>query len=118
MEGDECTSPVRGRELIPIIKQQVIGRPMPWKGRDRRSLFSTCADSFSAVAPVFRGKDKLLLAQIKVTIRPPVIGAALELHQLLRRLVGTMLRLIELWPVFPQLVAAVLGRKYPTRGVE
>ena len=91
---------------------------MRGKGRDRRSLIGTQPDRFAAVATVFRGQDKLVLAQIEVTIRPAVVGAALELHQFLRRLIGALLRCIEVQPVFPQLVAAVLGRKDPARGVE
>src|SRR5262249_59690501 len=68
--------------------------------------------------PVFRGKVKLVMPQTKVRIGPAVVGAALELHHLLRRLIGAKLWRIEVRPVFPQLVAAVLGRKYPARGVE
>src|SRR5262249_38809146 len=92
--------------------------PMSWEGRDRCFLVGAQPNRFAAVATVFRGKDKLVLPQIKVTIRPAVVGAALELHQLLRRLIGAKLWRIEVRPVFPQLVAAVLGRKCPARGVE
>src|SRR5262245_24736122 len=91
---------------------------MSWEGRDRCFLVGAQPNRFAAVATVFRGKDKLVLPQIKVTIRPAVVGAALELHQLLRRLIGAKLWRIEVRPVFPQLVAAVMDRKYPARGVE
>src|SRR5215831_15594239 len=118
MEGDECASLVGSRELTSVIKQEIVGRPMSGKGRDRCALVRTEPDRFPAVAAVFRGKDQLVLSEIKITIRPAVIGAALELHQLLRRLLGALLGRIEVWPVFPQLVAAVLGRKDPAGGVE
>ena len=42
----------------------------------------------------------------------------LQLHQLLRRLIGALLWCVEVGPVLPQLVPAVLGRKDPARGVE
>src|SRR5260221_7114973 len=118
MEGDECTSPIGSRELTSVIKQEVVGRPMAGKGRDGCALTGTQPNRFAAVATVFRGKDQLVLGEIKITIRPAVIGAALELHQLLRRLLGALLGRVEVRPVFPQLVAAVLGGKYPARGVE
>jgi hypothetical protein len=91
---------------------------MPGKGRDGCTLIGTQPNRFAAVATVFRGKDKLVLGEIKITIRPAVIDAALELDQLLRRLPGALLGRIEARPVFPQLVAAVLGGKYSARGVE
>src|SRR2546429_897236 len=118
MEGDESTSLVGSRELTSVIKQEVVGRPVAGKGRDGCTFIGTQPNRFAAVAAVFWRKDKLLLGEIKITIRPAVIGAALELHQLLRRLLGALLRRIEVRPVFPQLVAAVLGGKYPARGVE
>src|SRR5260370_14481893 len=118
MEGDECTYPIRSRELTSVIKQEVVGRPMAGKGRDGCTLIGTQPNRFAAVAAIFRGKDKLVLGEIKITIRPAVIGAALELDQLLRRLLGALLGCIEVRPVFPQLVAAVLGGKDPARGVE
>src|SRR6266403_3966050 len=65
-----------------------------------------------------RGKHELLLAQIEVAVRPAIVGAALELNELLRRLIGALLRRVEARPVFPQLIAAMLGRKDPPRGVE
>src|SRR5260370_23566653 len=118
MEGDECTTLVGSRELTSVIKQEVVGRPMAGKGRDGCTLIGTQPNRFAAIAAVFRRKDQLVLGEIKITIRPAVIGAALELHQLLRRLLGALLGRIEVRPVFPQLVAAVLGGKYPARGVE
>src|SRR5215472_14966250 len=51
--------------------------PMSWEGRDRCFLVGAQPNRFAAVATVFRGKDKLVLPQIKVTIRPAVVGAAL-----------------------------------------
>src|SRR5258708_22740994 len=118
MEGDECTSLIGSRELTSVIEQEVVGRQMGGKGREGCSLIGTKRNGFAAVAAVFRGKDKFVLGEIKITIRPAVIGAALELHQLLRRLLGALLGRIEVRPVFPQLVAAVLGRKYSARGVD
>src|SRR5262245_7876892 len=118
MESDECTTLVGSRELTSVIKQQVVGRPMSGEGRDGCTLIGTQPNRFAAIATVFRGKDKLVLGEIKITIRPAVIGAALELDQLLRRLLGALLGRIEVRPVFPQLVAAVLGGKYPARGIE
>src|SRR5207302_831987 len=41
---------------------------------------------------------------------PPIVGAALEPHQLLRRQVGALLGLVEGRPVLRELVPAVLGR--------
>src|SRR5215831_19114295 len=118
MEGDECTSLIGGRELTSVIKQEVVGRRMAGKGRDECALVGTQPNRFAAVAAVFRGEDKLVLGEIKITIRPAVIRGALELHELLRRLPGALLGRIKARPVFPQLVAAVHGRKYPARGVE
>src|SRR5215831_4974122 len=98
MEGDECTSLIGGRELTSVIKQEVVGRPMAGKGRDGCALVGTEPNRFAAVATVFRGKDQPALAQIEVAIRPAVIGAALELHELLRRLHGALLGRIETRP--------------------
>ena len=103
---------------MSAIKQQIVGRPVAGKLRDRCSLISARPDCLAAVATVFRSKDKLVLGEIKVTIRPAVVGAALELHQLLCRLIGALLRRIEARPIFPQLVAAMLHGEYPARGVE
>src|SRR5262249_8959654 len=74
MEGDECASLVGSRELTSVIKQEVVGRPMSGKGRDRCALVRTEPDRFPAVAAVFRGKDQLVLSEIKLTIWPAVIG--------------------------------------------
>src|SRR5260370_27893137 len=104
------------------------GTHVPHKARDRwapnaperprwGALVGAQPDGF-AVAAVFGGKHELLLAQIEVAVRPAIVGAALELHELLRRLIGALLRRVEARPVFPQLIAAMLGRKDPPRGVE
>src|SRR5215469_2612358 len=101
MEGDECTSLIGSRELTSVIKHEIVGRPMPGKGRDGCALIGTQPNRLAAVAAVFRGEDKLVLGEIKITIRPAVVGAALELHQLLPRLLGALLGRIEARPVFP-----------------
>src|SRR5437764_13117623 len=90
---------------------------MRWKRCDRRSLAGTEPDRF-AVAAVFRGKHKLVLAQIEVTVRPAVVGVALELYQFFGGLIGALLRRIETRPVFPQLIATMLGGEEATRGIE
>src|SRR5262249_56366862 len=41
VEGDERTALVGSGELTPVIKQEVVGRPMPGKRRDRCSLVGT-----------------------------------------------------------------------------
>src|ERR1700680_4097812 len=106
MEGDECTAPVGSGKLICIVEQEVVGCPMRRKGRDRGSFFGTKPGRLSAVAAVLGSEDELLLAQVEVAIRPAVVGAALQLHQLLRRLLGALLRRVEARPVLSQLVAA------------
>src|SRR6202022_2275012 len=118
MKGNERASLICSRELTGIIKQEIVGRPMGGKRRDRCALGSTQPDGFPGVPTVFRGKNKLALSEIEITIWPTVVGALLELHQLLRRLVRALLRSVEALPVFPQLVTAVHGRKYPPCGVE
>src|SRR5438552_9033526 len=118
MERDERAALVGRRKLMSGIKQQVVWRPMTWKRRDRSALVGTQTNRFPAVTAVFWSKHKLTLAQIKVAIRPAVVGTALDPHQLLRRLIGTLLRRIEVRPVLPQLVAAMLGRKHPAHGIE
>src|SRR6202012_4657196 len=75
-------------------------------------------DGFPSTSSVFRGKDQLLLSQIEVAIGPAVVGTALQLHQLLRRLIGAIFGCVELRPVLAQLVATVHGRKHSARGVE
>src|SRR3984893_5646814 len=113
MEGDECTTLVGRRELTSVVQQEVVGSPMAGEDRDRGALVGTTPDRLSAVAAVLRGKDELLLGQVEVAIRPAVVGIALPPHQLLRRLVGALLRRIKARPVLAQLVAAVHGRKNP-----
>ena len=47
-----------------------------------------------------------------------LFGAAFEFHQLLGWLIGALLRLVELWPVLPELIPAVLGCKDSTGRIE
>src|ERR1700748_2158517 len=109
MERDKRAAAIGRRELIPAVKQQIIGRPMSGKCRDRGALVGTLSDGFSAIAAVFRGEDQLLLSQIEVAIGPAVVGTALQLHQLLRWLIGAIFGCVEFWPVLAQLVATVHG---------
>ena len=80
--------------------------------------FARICDRLSAVAAVLRSEDELLPGQVEIAVGPPVVSAALELHQLLCRLVRALLGRIELRPVLPELVTTVLSRKDPTGGVE
>src|SRR5262245_29574522 len=91
---------------------------MRWKRRNGSALVGATSDRLSPVAAILRSEDQLLLGQLEVAIRPAVVGVALQLHQLLRRLVGALLRRIESRPVLAQLVATVHGGKYPARRVE
>src|SRR3984893_12690671 len=118
MRGNERASLICSRELTGIIKQEIVRRPMGGKHRDWCALGSTQPDGFPAVPTVFRGKTKLALSEIEITIWPTVVRALLKLHQLLRGFVRALLRSVEALPVFPQLVTAVHGRKYPSCGVE
>ena len=118
VKRDERAAAVGGRELLSVVDGEVVGRPMAGEHRDRRSLVGARPDRVPAVAAVLRGEDELLLGQAVVAVRPAIVGTALELHQLLGRLVGTLLRRVELRPVLLELVATVLGRKDPACGVD
>src|SRR5262249_57557423 len=80
VEGDERTALVGSGELTPVIKQEVVGRPMPGKRRDGCSLVGTRPDRFPAVAAVFRGKHELVLGKIALTLRPALLASALTPH--------------------------------------
>ncbi len=110
MECDEGTAAVARRELTPVVEGQVIGRPVAGEDRDRSSLLRTDADGLSAITPVLGRQDQLALRVVEVAFGPPIVGAALDAHQLLRRQIGALLGLVECRPVLRELVAAVLRR--------
>src|SRR5882757_8718992 len=61
MEGDECAPLVGRRELLSIINQEVIGRPMPREDRYRGSLVGTQPDRLAAVPAILWSKDEPVL---------------------------------------------------------
>src|SRR5689334_5915519 len=61
MERDEGAAFVGGRELIALIDEHVVGRPMRRERRYRRDLLRADTDRLSTIATVFRGEDELFL---------------------------------------------------------
>jgi hypothetical protein len=118
VERTECAPAIGRRELIPAVKQEVIGRPMTGKRRDRGVLVGAIPDGLSAIAAVFRGKNQFFLGQIEVAIGSAIVGTALQLHQFLRWLIGAVCECVEVRPVLAQLVATVHGRKHSPCGIE
>src|SRR5207248_3108517 len=110
VECDERTSSVMLRELTAEVEREVIGRPVAGEDRDRASLLRTDPDGLSAIAPVLGRHHQLLLRVVEVAFGPPIVGAALEPHELLRRQIRPLLGLVECWPVLRELIPAVLGR--------
>ena len=118
MEGNERAAAVRRRELLPVVDGEVVGRPVRGKRSDGRSLAGARPDRLAAVAAIFRRQNELLLAQIEVAIRPAKVGAAFQLDELFRWLVGALLGGVDRAPVLAQLIPSVLGREYPAGGIE
>src|SRR6267378_2192039 len=110
VECDESTSAVALRELAAVVEREVIRGPVAGEDRDRVSLLRTDPDGLSAIAPVLGRQHQLLLRVVEVAFGPPIVGATLEPHELLRRKIRPLLGLVECRPVLRELVPAVLGR--------
>src|SRR5437660_11302376 len=113
VECDERTLVVAVRELMAVVEDEVVGRPVRGEDREGAAPLRTRPDGLPAVAAVFRGEHQLTLGPVEVALRPPIVGAALHPHQLFRRLVGTLLWPVKARPVLAQLVPAVLRRVDP-----
>src|SRR6476619_6339934 len=82
MEGDERTAPIGSGKGLAGIDQQVVRRPMPWKGSDRSFLVRTVTDLL-AVATILWRQHQLILNAIVVAFRPAIIGPFFQLHDFL-----------------------------------
>src|SRR5262249_35542392 len=96
-------------ELQGFIDLQIVRRPVSGECRDRWFGLIAVADFLTSVTAIFRSEHELFLCAIVVAERPAVIGTLIKDHYLLGRKVPALLCSIELWPVFMQLIAAMLG---------
>jgi hypothetical protein len=71
------------------------------------------ADCFAPIAAILGRQYELLLEAVEVTLRPTIVGAAVQLQDFLGRELQTVLRLVELGPVLGKLVTAVLSHEQP-----
>src|SRR5690242_11535397 len=71
-----------------------------------------------AVAAVLRSKDQLLLRRIVIAVGPAVIASLAQQHQLFGGQLGSLLGGVKVWPVFIELIAAVLCRVGSALGIE
>src|SRR5262245_37503116 len=118
MECDKRSPSVGCGKLLSVVEEEGIRSPVGREDRNRVSLLRARPDRLATITSVLWGKNALLLGQVIVALGPPIVGAALQLHQFLRWLVGPLLWRVEARPVLSQLVAAVLGSKELTRGVD
>src|SRR6185312_15553413 len=80
VECDEGARPVGCWEFAVGDEQQVIRSPVRREeGRGRTSL-RTQTDCLAAIAAVLGREDELLLEAVEVTLRPAIVGTALQLH--------------------------------------
>src|SRR6516162_9625042 len=75
MEGNKGAVFIGGRELIALIDQHIIGRPMRREGSHRRLFLRADANRLSSVATVFRRQDELFLDIVVIAFRPAEIRA-------------------------------------------
>src|SRR3954462_1182506 len=109
MKRDESAVPVMRRELGSGVEGQTIRRPVRGEERFPRA-FRRAITQLLAVASELGRLHQLRLAVVEVAIRPTVVAALIDLEQLLRGQVLTLVRGVKLGPVVGQLIAAVLGR--------
>src|ERR1700757_192231 len=79
MECNEGAVFIGRWELVTLIDQHVVGRPMGREGRYRPLLLRADAHGLSAIATIFRGEDELFLDVIVIAFRPAEIAALLQL---------------------------------------
>ena len=91
---------------------------MAGEGRDRRLLLGADADRLAAIPAVFRGQHELMLETVVIAFRPAEIGTLPLNDQFLGRLLGALFYRVQLWPVLPELVAAVHRRENPAGGIK
>ena len=92
-------SSIRSRKLISEVKREIVGRPMGWKPRYGCLLLRADPNGLAAIAAIFRSQDELVLGVVEIALWPAVVGAALELDQLLGRLIGALDRRAKARPV-------------------
>src|SRR5688572_17962365 len=118
MERDEVATAEPLGELLPCVEVHSVRRPMRAE-RDERLVEARAVDPLAighplalhllSVAAVLRRQHLSLLEDgIVIAIGPPVVAAAPNLNELLRRQHGVFLDGKELWPVLEQHVTPVL----------
>src|SRR6476646_12188153 len=98
MEGDKRTAPIGSGKGLAGIDQQVVLRPMPWKGSDRSFLVRTVTDLL-AVATILRRQHQLILNAIVIAFRPAIIGPFFQLHDFLGWELRVLIGSEQAWPV-------------------
>jgi hypothetical protein len=83
---------------------------MRGEDRDSGSLVSTRPHRRRAVASVLGSKDQLPLGQVEVALRSAVIGAPLQLHQILGWLIGALFLRVKTRPVLSSAPAALAAK--------
>src|SRR6202011_400204 len=99
VECDEGAIAIGRRELAVGDNKKVVRSPMRRKERNRRGSLRAQTDCLAAIAAVLGPEDQLLLEAVEVTLRPTIVGTALQLHDFLGRQLGAVLRFVEGGPV-------------------
>ncbi len=110
MERDECAVLIASRELLAGIEQHIVRCPVGLESGRGGRLVRAFTHRLAAVTAVLGSQHELLLHRIVVTLRPAVVAALLDVQQDFGRQRRALLRLVEIRPVFRQLIATVLSR--------
>jgi len=73
-------------------------------------LLRANSDRLTAVAAIFRGEHQLLLVIVEIAFGPTKVVALRDLQEFLGGEVRALIFVVELRPVFVELVASLLGR--------
>src|SRR6185369_14862504 len=118
VKRDENTVPVPRGKFAFVVTGHRVWCPMSRKSCDRRELAGANADSFAAIASIFRCEHQLVLERIVIALGPTIIAAGLQQHHLFRRQRRFFILLEEVWPIGVQLISPVLSYKDASDGVD
>src|SRR4029077_19736305 len=99
---------VRG-EKRPRIERQSVGSPVSGEVRFWPLLGRTLAHCFPAITAVLGGKHQLRLLSVEVAGRPTVVAVLLDLQQLFRGQILSLVGRVQLRPTLGELISSVLG---------
>src|SRR4051812_13759104 len=104
MERNEQATLVARAERIALVKGECHGGPVAGKGKERVPGRGATADLLP-VATILRSKNLLLVLIAVIAVRPAVVIASADSHQLLARIVRV--HLVAEAPIVAQLIPTV-----------